>query len=735
MSAYHAQFLTFPAELQVKIHGLALERSPRIVKVEIRDGRVVPKTRPPALLHGHRDSRTFVLEIYKPWLPQFAGRTAHVPYHSLLKRYRLSKILRRNTVSYLDAVCFDMERDVLLCRTRGQGGRPLYRFGRIEECCLKKLAVNIDGWLKFPWIVDELRKAKNLDTLFLFQDVVSDGMYYKMERISDGLKRSAGKDRVKPKVRVPNYVAPLIRKASTSQSDHLWDSISQPHVRIRRDITPHVGSIVEAPGPTSTWSIYKCPACSTPISTRSFTEVEIDPTQKASSRKRKADTDPEAVLTSKPRSSEWAKRRIMWTRAQERRREILEANSYAAPAQSLDPAVMKNKSTVFKMQSSNRAAPSNPEVPTSASPQSEASPRSSPGPFSDTDSVPDEPAESEGEDSGSSDSESDGSRSESPDLQDAEEVPPERTPRLLHAHRFNFDINATELLVEWDGSPEMNTWEWVPKDDLLLEIPLMIAAFISNNPALEAGTPVRLHERNSGSVGFDFLVEFEGYPREIYWTWVPEFKMQARVPGMVDEWMAENASEFGGGGDEENVDEQILAEQNYAENIRTGEDEDNHVDDSAQVADAGDADVKEKEDEDIADEESPLEYTPKRFVAQRDTPDGPEILVEWEGWPDEKDWTWEPESNLLEDTPKMVKAWKASRKAKKVSKVYEVDSILGKRKVRGDWNYVVKWKGFSKDEATSLEPCEKLRVDVPDLVVAFENRKPKRGRPKKVSAE
>jgi hypothetical protein len=75
-----------------------------------------------------------------------------------------------------------------------------------------------------------------------------------------------------------------------------------------------------------------------------------------------------------------------------------------------------------------------------------------------------------------------------------------------------------------------------------------------------------------------------------------------------------------------------------------------------------------------------------------------------------------------------MKAWKASRKPKKIWKVYEVETILGKRKIKGEWHYLVKWKGFSKDEAESLEPCEKLAVDVPELVEAFENRKLKKRR-------
>jgi Chromo (CHRromatin Organisation MOdifier) domain len=219
---------------------------------------------------------------------------------------------------------------------------------------------------------------------------------------------------------------------------------------------------------------------------------------------------------------------------------------------------------------------------------------------------------------------------------------------------------------------------------------------------------------------------------------------------MVDQWMIENASEVNA---DENVDEQILAEQNYAEHVRAEDNDDVKEEEEEQVekteeekveeteeADTQDTEMKDgedREDDDANDEaagdEETSEYVPKRFVAQRETPDGPEILVEWEDWPDEKDWTWEPLNNLQEDAPDMMKAWRASRKAKKVSKVFEVESILGKRKIKGEWHYLVKWKGFSKDEAKSLEPCEKLAVDVPELVEAFENHKPKRGRPKRVA--
>jgi hypothetical protein len=730
MAAHHAQFSPLLFELQTQIYDIALDKTPRNVEVEVRDDRVVSRTRPPALLHVHRDSRAFVQKTSKLRLPRFADSAARAPYAPLLAKYRLSKTAGRKAVSCLHDVFFDMERDTLVCRGRSKCGmtpRPLYLFGRIEECCLRQWAVNIDGWLKFPLMVEELRKAKHLDTLLLFQDQTSSGMLYKVGRIQDGLK-SAEKDRLKAKVRVPNYVAPSVRKATTSNFVPSRVQIPKPrkgHGRGRL-LTPLVEPIIKTP----TWTTYKYLARSFHTLTRPFIDAQLHPKPKLSSRKRRADTDLKAVFTGETRLSERAKRIKMWTK--EQRRERLEAQSRPVPSKPIVLTSTKHEWAGFEPQFSNRASPSTTGA-SSRSPRSEStSSRQSQEPPYDTESVLDESAGNDGEDSDASDSESEGSKSDSPDPQDEEEAYPERRPRLLHAHRFNFDVSDTEVLVEWEDSPEMDSWEWVAKAELLHDVPVMIAAFIANNEALEVGTPVRFHERNSGSVGFDFLVEFEGYPEEIYWTWVPESKMQIRVPNMVEEWMSENASVVEAARDEETIDEQILAEQNYAENVRTDEVEEKDEDEPAAEADAKKENAGAAEVENAGGEESSAEYTPKRFVAQRDTPDGQEILVEWEGYPYEKDWTWEPLSNLLEDTPDMVKAWKTSRKAKKVFKVYEVDSILNKRKVGGEWHYEVRWKGFSKDEATSMEPCEKLRVDVPELVETFEARKPKRGRPKKV---
>lgn len=448
-----------------------------------------------------------------------------------------------------------------------------------------------------------------------------------------------------------------------------------------------------------------------------------------SSRKRKAATAFEGAIT----ISHQAKRMNLWTNAQVLSKESLQKIT-SSPHQSLLSSINDwiSQTQISQLAGSSGAGAS----PTS--PQSEAAcfPPQSEASSSAIQSEPSSPRP-QGEDAEASDSED--SKSESPDSQEEEEEAteaPSRTPKTIHAHRFNFDFGAPELLVEWEDSPAFETWEWILQATLDF-VPVLVAAFIANNPALDTRTPVRFHERNSGAVGFDFLVEFESYPEKKYWTWVPESTMQARVPNMVDEWQSDAGSVQAAAKDVQITDDQIISKQILADTTRSLEEtkddesvkEEPREEPENEEKDAGDQD----EDEEVSEG-----YIPKRFVAQRQTPDGAEILVEWEDWPDEKDWTWEPVSNLKEDAPEMSKAWKASRKAKNISKVYEVESILGKRKIQGQWHYMVKWKGFSEGEDRSLEPCEQIKTDVPDLVEEFEKGKSKRGkgrgRPKKTAA-
>ena len=562
------------------------------------------------------------------------------------------------------------------------------------------MTINIEGHLDIKNVVSALMVASNLKTLWCL-DMRETEAYDKVDQIRETLRRM-GKIQAKRGSRITN---PTIMAAPTTYflpEAGLDDPIQWHVCPSGRSPSPDIESEfdLEHQARSKIWTTYKYPPprFATP-------HVDIPIKREFNPRKRKADRDLDAAMAAE--AADRANRVHIWIRS--------------------DELASMSEETKRQLGIIERPASPNPEASSSSPPDSEASDSasqseaSSSHPASEAGSVRDEDENSEASDSESDD-----------DALEEEAASHERAPREIHAHRFNYDIGAAEILVEWEDSPDIAAWEWVPKSDLLPTVPVMIATFMTSYPALETGTPVRFHERNSGVVGFDFLVEFEGYPEEIYWTWVPETHMQARVPAMVDQWMIENASEVNA---DENVDEQILAEQNYAVNVR-GEDE---VKEKVKVegkAATIDTEMKDEEEDVNKEEEGgeeTSEYVPKRFVAQRETPDGPEILVEWEDWPDEKDYTWEPVSNLQEDAPEMMKAWNASRKPKKVLKVYEVESILGKRKMKGEWHYLVKWKGFSKGEAKSLEPCEKLAVDVPELVEAFENRKSKRGRRKRAA--
>ena len=122
------------------------------------------------------------------------------------------------------------------------------------------------------------------------------------------------------------------------------------------------------------------------------------------------------------------------------------------------------------------------------------------------------------------------------------------------------------------------------------------------------------------------------------------------------------------------------------------------------------------------------EYAIEKLMGSRETMDGEEYLVKWDGYPSQKDWTWEPESSLLDSTPSLVRAFKSaktqqSRKTKAEAEIYTIERILGRRKFKGVPHYLVKWEGYESVEDRTWEPEDKLRVDVPWLVDAFEEKK------------
>ena len=120
-------------------------------------------------------------------------------------------------------------------------------------------------------------------------------------------------------------------------------------------------------------------------------------------------------------------------------------------------------------------------------------------------------------------------------------------------------------------------------------------------------------------------------------------------------------------------------------------------------------------------DENENNYIPILIHAERDSPAGRQVFVEWEDYALEEDWTWQLESELAESVPALVQAWRISQDVK--PEMFDVEKILDKRNMRGVLHYLVKWKGYDELKDRTWEPSKKLAIDVPGLVEDFEKRR------------
>ncbi|KAF7881001.1 uncharacterized protein EAF02_006892 [Botrytis sinoallii] len=135
--------------------------------------------------------------------------------------------------------------------------------------------------------------------------------------------------------------------------------------------------------------------------------------------------------------------------------------------------------------------------------------------------------------------------------------------------------------------------------------------------------------------------------------------------------------------------------------------------------------VEQAEDENGSEEENVTETIAKNSyqpdVVHQSRLDGEnkkQWLIEWKGYPKQKDWTWESVEMLREDCPEWVEE-KENGSLNGDADVHEVEAILDKRKVRGKVQYRVKWEGWEANYNT-WEPAEMLECDVPYMVEDFE---------------
>lgn len=135
--------------------------------------------------------------------------------------------------------------------------------------------------------------------------------------------------------------------------------------------------------------------------------------------------------------------------------------------------------------------------------------------------------------------------------------------------------------------------------------------------------------------------------------------------------------------------------------------------------------VEQAEDENGSEEENVTETIAKNsyqpIVVHQSRFDGEnnkQWLIEWKGYPKQKDWTWESVEMLREDCPEWVEE-KENGSLNGDADIHEVEAILDKRKFRGKVQYRVKWEGLEANYNT-WEPAEMLECDVPYMVEDFE---------------
>ncbi|KAF7879511.1 hypothetical protein EAF04_000707 [Stromatinia cepivora] len=152
------------------------------------------------------------------------------------------------------------------------------------------------------------------------------------------------------------------------------------------------------------------------------------------------------------------------------------------------------------------------------------------------------------------------------------------------------------------------------------------------------------------------------------------------------------------------------------------EDEDEGQDDGEdedQDEDEEDGDDDDSESENATEGLTKKSYQPRTVQGSRmDGEDNEQLLIEWKGYPLQKDWTWESIERLRESCLDEVEKWE-NRAQNGAADIHEVEEILDKRTFRGKVQYHVKWDGWQAKYNT-WEPAEMLEFDVPYMVEDFE---------------
>ncbi|CZR54675.1 uncharacterized protein PAC_04559 [Phialocephala subalpina] len=294
------QFDDLPYEIRHEIFRIALiaEWQPRVVEIFFKDGEIYSKTRPPPLLQVCQVSREVTLKKYKPWLPQFLGTSAYQPYEDLVQERGWENLSR------LHNVCIDLRFDMLVINT--QQWSP-WNFGKLERDELRTLAINVGGWMDWLSVPQLARKFRNLRRLALFDGTKnSEMLLYKGGDIEREIERQSWKRKVVPMVDFKDIPGVFHGEGEISN----WITYKHPKKsrssRNRRDYDHTLSA------PTSAATTPKSSQTSTPRACEEYKRYYLPPVyEKAAERSRTGKTSPtsssvrkstttSSVITSRP---------------------------------------------------------------------------------------------------------------------------------------------------------------------------------------------------------------------------------------------------------------------------------------------------------------------------------------------------------------------------------------------------------------------------------------------------
>jgi hypothetical protein len=700
----------FPAEVQLRIfeYAAAAYRHPRIIEITFKNGEIYSKDPPPPLLQVLQLSRYAILKIYKPWLPQFKGTSVYEPYAELVERYG------KGMLSRLDNVCINLEHDILSIKEKQWSP---WKFGVLESIFVRHLALDLGGWVDWSKAVDVLYQFKKLDELEIFNDDSTFMVEHKVGAIVDRLRRMELDERIEKEdewfleYKTPRYVC---------HQDEALSSYLPTHKE---------------------WTTYKYSRGYKRDQEDSENEVAID-----------GRTEQARALGQDTRNS--CQREISKLRPRPVHR---------IQQRSLRPALRTSSQEQTSALGLPTARKSGRDTDGNVSNYLPSPPASSPSTFRDSFHGVSF-FEPEGENAAeSNESESD------------EEVPAFKN---LYAGMNGIPKSRSdEEHLTFDKNVESfeDIVNNICEDEIMAEPSIV--------PKVQGGTELGVEENKPA-----FRNPFEGLDEEfLSWVGVTKRKNAFSTPrkpfwyfdgldqqddDLFDNVMKSTQNEDGSPFKSplkvaELTSMLLLNEQRrlpenevqLAASSEKGDIDENHAD--LVTNDVYDHEIRalsrsprvssrvlvEELEDHIATETRNLEiqaqspsrsaspskdtspeYAIEKLLGSRETMDGVEYLVKWDGYPSQKDWTWEPESSLLDSAPSLVRAFKSAkrqqrRKTKAEAEIYTIERILGRRKFKGVPHYLVKWEGYENVEDRTWEPEDKLKVDVPWLVDAFEEKK------------